>query len=158
MKKESAMKSDPITSASELFDALDHLTIRSKRGELSNDIMSILFETMDQLMNAEPKLRNRGLTSPDQVNQREKYRVSTPGKGKLIHNNRESKASIIDMSVQGFGVKVSKSMPLRANVMFEVKNSREGGKDLYSCYVQNCRRDGKEFRIGLRIFDMLPRY
>lgn len=153
------MKPKPFHTADELFDAMDQLTVSAKLGNLSSQIMGVLLDSMNQLMVVEPSLRNRGLLNQAQSNQREEYRVHFKGKGKLIHGKREIKVELVDMSAQGFGVAVNTkaSIANRSNVMLEVA-SGEGGKDLYSCYVQNCRSDGNGYRIGLKIIDMMPHF
>ncbi|MBF0447086.1 MAG: PilZ domain-containing protein [Magnetococcales bacterium] len=149
------MPSESITTVEALFDALDDLTTQAKRGNLANPVVSLLFDTMDRLMRIDPALRNRGLTDLTRDNQRQNHRITFLGKGQIIHQNQYARVEIIDMSSQGFGVKTPRVLPVQSNVMFEI-NSAEGGKDTYSCYVQNCQFDGENYRVGLKIFDMIP--
>lgn len=147
------MTEDRIETPEKLYDALDLLAVKAKQGGLGQHWMGLLFETIDRMLKMEPALGNRGLPNKDRTNQRHNYRVAAKTPGSLMHAGKRLNVEIQDMSAQGFGVHANTSLPLQANVMLEVVSSY-GGKDLYSCYVQNCRQDSGRYRLGLRIFDM----
>ncbi|HIJ83231.1 MAG: hypothetical protein HW380_1961 [Magnetococcales bacterium] len=149
------MSQDKISTPEELYDAMDALTVRTKQGGLGQAWVGLLFETIDRMLRMEPSLGNRGLKDKDRVNQRGNYRVTAKSHGNLVYSGKKMAVEIQDMSAQGFGVHSRSSLPLQANCMLEVV-SGYGGKDLYSCFVQNCRHDEGRYRVGLKIFDMQP--
>ncbi|MBF0147397.1 MAG: PilZ domain-containing protein [Magnetococcales bacterium] len=149
------MNQDRITTPEDLYSALDALTVKAKQGGLGPVWMGLLFDAIDGMLRLEPGLCSPGGGDRAKVNQRGKYRVAARGNGNLVHAGKKVSVEIRDMSAQGFGIHAPASLPVGANVMLEVI-SGQGGKDLYSCYVQNCRQNDGNYRIGLRIFDMPP--
>lgn len=151
------MRDDPIKDLQGLYDALNDLIVRAKRGGMDPALMKVLFNAVDQVASLSAKSRHE-LDGEDADDSREFYRLEANKKGALTLNGRRRPVTIKDVSPKGFGVTCSFRVPDKGTVMLEVP-SVEGGMDLFSCVVVFTKKeDAGGFHAGLRILDMLPRF
>ena len=162
------MENQPIKDPNDLYEALLKLLVRAREGGLSADLIQILFNAVEKVMSCSRKEEAASAASPSQSavtassqpggsENRQYYRLVANTRGVMIVSGERIPVVIHDISPQGFGVQSTVSVRPNTTLMLEAPSSA-GGMDIFACFVSYSKRDKKEFFVGLRIVDMLPRF
>ncbi|MBF0158351.1 MAG: PilZ domain-containing protein [Magnetococcales bacterium] len=147
----------------ELFEAVRQLIIRAEQGGVRREMVDLLFDAGEKIM-AEIT-RSQRLQHQDHNNHGAHYeepccekrnnpRFRTDVQGCVIIDSERIPVELIDLGSKGFGVFITRPVPTSSYLLLEVASVN--GVETFSCFVMFCRERNDGYRLGLRLFALLP--
>ncbi|MBF0125297.1 MAG: PilZ domain-containing protein [Magnetococcales bacterium] len=157
------MSSCPIRNEFELFEEVRRLVMRAEEGDVRREVVDLLFDAGEKIMTEITRVQRtqQQQHSDDHpgaedtcYEKRHNPRFRTDVQGTVIIDNERIPVELIDLGSKGFGVFIKRPVPASSYLLLEVDSLN--GIETFSCLVMFCRERNDGYRLGLRLFALLP--
>lgn len=159
MASEYAMADDnSILTEDQLFEELCFLIRRAEKGGVASRYLRALFLAGEKMLEQVRRDREEQESSPFPTGDEGRIsdRIAALDHHGFAHcGEQRFPVEIVDLGARGFGVVADQGVPAGSFMLLEVPGAE--GIDVFSCFVVFCREKEGRFRIGLRIFALLPK-